>query len=123
MKKLWNKMIELADEGGSLFVIIVFFSIFLIGIPYLIYKTGYLVDILIIIGGVTFGILALFVLFIYCPIDSVEIIDNDNKIFKYFMKLYSDKSVKFRDIPIKLLERIAMLNILNKNANIKINIT
>ena len=64
MKKLWNKMIELADEGGSLFVIIVFFSIFLVGIPYLIYKTGYLVDILIIIGGVTFGILALFVLFI-----------------------------------------------------------
>lgn len=39
------------------------------------------------------------------------------------MKLYSDRSVKFRDIPIKLLERIAMLNILNKNANIKINVT
>lgn len=64
MKKLWNEIKELVDEGGSLFVIIVFFSIFLIGIPYLIYKTGYLMDILLIVGGVTFGILALFILFI-----------------------------------------------------------
>lgn len=64
MKKLWDKLTELADEGGSLFVIIAFFSIFLIGIPYLIYKTGYLMDVLLIVGGVTFGILALFILFI-----------------------------------------------------------
>lgn len=64
MKKLWNKMIELADEGGSLFVIIVFFSIFLIGIPYLIYKTGYLMDVLLIVGGVTIGIVGMFILFI-----------------------------------------------------------
>lgn len=64
MKKLWNEMTELADEGGSLFVIIMFFSIFLIGIPYLIYKTGYLINVLLIVGGVTIGILALFILFI-----------------------------------------------------------
>ena len=64
MKKLWDKLTELADKGGSLFVIIAFFSIFLIGIPYLIYKTGYLMDVLLIVGGVTFGILALFILFI-----------------------------------------------------------
>lgn len=59
----------------------------------------------------------------YCPVDSVEIIDNDNKIFNYFIKLYSDRSVKFRDIPIKLLKRIAMANILKKNKNLKVNVT
>lgn len=59
----------------------------------------------------------------YCPVDSVEIIDNDNKIFNYFMKLYSDKNVKFKDIPVKLLKRIAMTNILKKNKNLKVNVT
>lgn len=64
MKKLWNEIKEVAEEGGSLFVLIAFFSIFLIGIPYLIYKTGFLIEILIIIGGVTAGILGMFVLFV-----------------------------------------------------------
>lgn len=82
MKKLWNKMIELADEGGSLFVIIMFFSIFLIGIPYLIYKTGYLMDVLLIVGGVTVGILALFVLFIILGLLRRLYIHTKNKIMK-----------------------------------------
>lgn len=82
MKKLWNKMTELADEGGSLFVIIVFFSIFLVGIPYLIYKTGYLMDVLLIVGGVTFGILALFVLFIILGLLKRLYIHLKNKIKK-----------------------------------------
>lgn len=82
MKKLWNEIKEVAEEGGSLFVLIAFFSIFLVGIPYLIYKTGYLMDVLLIVGGVTIGILALFVLFIILGLLKRLYIHLKNKIKK-----------------------------------------
>ena len=58
-------------------------------------------------------------------VDSLALSNAQLNVKRSFTNFFQKRAnfPKFKDIPIKLLERIAMLNILNKNANIKINVT
>ena len=58
-------------------------------------------------------------------VDSLTLSNAQLNVKRSFTNFFQKRAnfPKFKDIPIKLLERIAMLNILNKNANIKINVT